>query len=102
MLYIHMRLLYEELEDPTEYYFELDDDGWENRRMEKYLDGRFEKAIGVAEGAIPSIEEINNSEGFEAKEIDDQTFNEIWDSQSDVECRDYRNARNEHPSRKRK
>ncbi len=73
-------------EEPTVLYSEVDDDGFELRKVDEYRDGRLDLADEVmqtgttqlADQLMPSIEEIAAQEEFEPREISRDEFEAAW------------------------
>lgn len=73
------------VEEPTVYYAEVGDDGWEIRRVQEYRDGHLEWAdqahetarAGLSEVAI-DIDEINSQPDVELTFIDKVNFESVW------------------------
>lgn len=93
--YVKVTWIHEDNEEcPSLYYYELDEDGYEIRKVEIFKDGRFsyiDKAIEVRtfrnEMAFPSVEEynrlnksviLNNNETLFAENINKKVFNHVW------------------------
>ncbi|MGZ7179025.1 DUF6881 domain-containing protein [Burkholderia gladioli] len=74
--------------EPILIYSELDEEGWELRKVEIYADGRMGFACkfqssggsGLSNEPIPSLEEISSDDQFEPIEIDRDEFERIWNS----------------------
>ncbi len=72
---------------PVELYSEVDDAGWESRKVELYADGRadyadHERATGktmLGEVPMESLEEISAQPEFEATSITPEEFELVWD-----------------------
>lgn len=72
---------------PADMFYEIDDDEVENRKVERYICGKMDIAgpdIETGEKWIsgdyfPALEQINKDTQFEAKEISEAEFNEVWD-----------------------
>lgn len=73
-------------EEPIELYSEVDDEGYETRKVQVFRDGRLEWAnsevetelTGLSEHPIGSIEEINSHSDLSASIITKQEFEAIW------------------------
>ncbi|MFD3931147.1 DUF6881 domain-containing protein [Streptomyces sp. NPDC058614] len=73
-------------EEPVELYSELDDAGYEIRKVEIYRDGRCDFADGdlssgttmLGEGPLPSLEEIAEQEEFSPTLIEVADFERVW------------------------
>lgn len=72
-------------DEPSELYSEIDDDK-EVRKVDVYGDGRIGLAgrgretgtTWLAEGPMPTVEQIDSMDDFEAKTIDASTFEGLW------------------------
>ena len=82
-------------EYPTEFFYELDKERWAIRGVERFSDGSV-KVLSFAdpnwrdlmpEAAIPTIEEINKSPEFSAREITRAEFEVIWTAASSQNSR---------------
>ena len=86
MRYLHVKYRHKRGEDPVHLYSELDDQRYECRKVEIYLDGRrgyadkTEEKNGTTLGVmpVPPLSEIADQEEFEAKEIPQEEFQRIW------------------------
>lgn len=73
-------------DEPVELYSELDDAGYEIRKVEIYRDGRRDFADGesslgtttLGEGPLPSLEEIAEQEEFSPSLIESAQFENVW------------------------
>ncbi|MFE0736648.1 DUF6881 domain-containing protein [Streptomyces sp. NPDC058855] len=73
-------------DEPVELYSELDDAGYEIRKVEIYRDGRQDFADGesssgttmLGEGPLPSLEEIGEQEEFCPSLIESAQFENVW------------------------
>ncbi|WP_396654028.1 DUF6881 domain-containing protein [Mechercharimyces sp. CAU 1602] len=79
--------IHELQDEPTEYYLEVDQKGFEIRKIVMYRDGKVEFATETIEyGAflspvpVGTVEEISEEKEFEATEISKQEFLNIWES----------------------
>lgn len=86
MNYIKVEWIHSNSDEPVLLYSELDDDRWENRKMEIFGDGRLCYA-SVAEstgttrlGEVPTplLAEIGLDSEFKPFEITKQEFEELW------------------------
>jgi hypothetical protein len=72
--------------EPVELWSELDEERMEVRKIEVFRDGRRviappiarESATQLSELPIPSIEEINRDNQFQATEVDRSAFEDEW------------------------
>jgi len=86
MRYLRVRWLQDSPEYPVLLYSEVDDDGWEIRKVDEYADGHRDLAgegietgqSGLGEAPTPSIDEINSDPEFRAVEIDRDEFEGVW------------------------
>jgi len=91
MKYLRVRWRHDSPEDPVLLYSEVDDEGWEVRKVDEYIDGRRDLAGNgietgstfIAEDQTPSLEEINADPQFEAVEITPQEFEVVWKQAKD-------------------
>jgi hypothetical protein len=73
-------------EDPIELLSEIDDAGWEQRKIEVYADGRRDfadqrehtGATDLSLSPIPSLEEIAADPQFNPREISREEFEMSW------------------------
>jgi hypothetical protein len=86
MRYVKVAWIHESSNEPVLYFSELDEGGYEIRKVQIYRDGRAEWAdedfetatVGLAEIPFPSVEEISIREEFAAEEIDSEEFGRAW------------------------
>ncbi|WP_225828753.1 DUF6881 domain-containing protein [Streptomyces naphthomycinicus] len=86
MRYLKVLWSHDLSEEPVELYSELDDAGYEIRKVEIYRDGRRDFADGesssgatmLGEGPLPSLEEIAEQEEFSPSLIEVADFERIW------------------------
>jgi hypothetical protein len=86
MRYLRVRWRQDSAGEPVILYSEVDDEGWEVRKVDVYANGRRDLAgEGIETGSTflagdrtPSLEEINGDAQFEATEIDGDEFERIW------------------------
>lgn len=72
---------------PADMFYEIDDDFVENRKVERYIGGHMDVAgpdletgkTWISGDYFPTLEQINEDTQFEAKEISEAEFNEVWD-----------------------
>jgi hypothetical protein len=88
MHYIKVRWLHSHADEPILLYSELDQDGWETRKVEVFADGR----IGYASATeatpstrtklsiepLPPLDEIASDPQFQPVEITKDEFEEVW------------------------
>ncbi len=75
------------VDEPREYYDELDADRWSIRCVRKYRDGRFEAYSYASDNwrdvmpevPMPPLADINAQEQFSAKVISKAEFETVWD-----------------------
>ncbi len=88
MDYICVKWKHTDLDFPILLYSELDDERWEVRKVEVYLDGHKDYAsmddesgsTWLGEASVPPLNEINSSPEFEASEISRYQFERVWES----------------------
>jgi hypothetical protein len=86
MRYLKVLWHHELSDEPVELYSEIDDAGYESRKVEIYRDGRRDFADGesssgttmLGEGPIPSLEEITEQEEFSPSLIEVADFERVW------------------------
>jgi hypothetical protein len=86
MRYIKVLWHHDFPDEPVELYSELDDAGYEVRKVEIYRDGRSGFAEGgsssgttrLGEGSLPRLEEIADQEEFSPSFIEKVEFEEVW------------------------
>ena len=83
--YICVKWLHKNADDPVDLYSELDGERYEVRKVEVFADGRRgfadateEKGSMLGTMPVPSLDEINTSPEFEAREISEEEFQRIW------------------------
>jgi hypothetical protein len=77
---------HESSDEPVVLYSEVDDSGWETRKVEAYRDGRQDfgdasRSTGttmLGKVVTPSVEEIDAQQEFSAAEISHDEFESIW------------------------
>jgi hypothetical protein len=92
MKYFKVRWLHQNLDEPVWLYSELDDDGWEIRKVEIFADGnqgfaspsesKGSTALGIV--PVPPLEVILRDSEFEGTEITKQEFEEAWTKRNEV------------------
>jgi hypothetical protein len=73
-------------DDPIEMFSEIDEAGWEQRKVEVYADGRHDYADKNAQtgstelglSPIPSLAEIAADSQFTPREISREEFDTLW------------------------
>jgi hypothetical protein len=86
MRYIVVKWKQQNPSEPTLLYSELDDAGWEIRKVEVFADGRIGFADrGATSGGtrlsiepLPSLDEIARDPQFEPREITALEFEDLW------------------------
>ena len=86
MRYIAVRWHHSSREYPVDLYSELDDERWEQRKVEVYADGHSDYAdatesigstmLGLA--PVPPLDEIAGDAQFTPREITQQEFEALW------------------------
>ncbi|WP_253915898.1 hypothetical protein [Streptomyces sp. NRRL S-31] len=74
--------------EPTGFYSEIGDDGYEVRKVQRYRDGRQLRAdsshetaeIGLSEIPVGHIEDVANQPEFAARLISREEFEQAWNS----------------------
>jgi hypothetical protein len=87
MNYLRVRWKHSAPDYPTLLYSELDHSRYETRKIDIYPDGRWGYAdgheevggTGLGEKATPSVAELNENPEFEAKEIEAEEFEKLWE-----------------------
>lgn len=88
MRYLRVRWHHDSPEGPVLLYSEVDDEGWEVRKVDEYVNGRRDLAGNgvetgstfLAEDRTPSLEEINADPQFDGAEISSEEFESTWDA----------------------
>lgn len=86
MRYQRVRWLQDSDEFPALLYSEVDDDGWEVRKVDEYRNGHRDLASAsietgntiLGEDRVPPLDEINKDPQFEGVEITEQDFEAVW------------------------
>lgn len=86
MRYLKVLWCHDLPDEPVELYSEIDDAGYEIRKVEVYRDGRQYFADGesssgtttLGEGPLPSLEEIAEQEEFSPSLIGSVQFENVW------------------------
>ena len=86
MRYIKVKWRHSFPDDPIVLYSEIDEAGWEVRKVEVFRDGQMGFAGGgrrsertmLGEATVPSIMEIAADSQFEPEEISQQEFESVW------------------------
>ena len=86
MKYIKLNWKHDSKEYPVMIFSEISDDGYENRKVEVFLDGQSEYAdkntnpqnkTVLGDQPMPSFEEINKNPEFEVTEITKEDFESV-------------------------
>ncbi|HEX7760857.1 MAG TPA: hypothetical protein VF459_15230 [Caulobacteraceae bacterium] len=88
MRYIRAFWRHDHDDDPVELWFELDADCYEVRKVDIFRDGSRQRASAgqqrgstvLSERPIPSLEELNAQDEFEAFEMSREDFEVVWQS----------------------
>ena len=86
MLYVKVTWLSDNPEDPIQFYHEIDDEGYETRKIMMYKNGIVTTVSETIEddknylspAPIPPIAEINEDGEFIAHHIEKDAFEKIW------------------------
>jgi hypothetical protein len=86
MHYIRVKWIHAYPDEPIEIYSEFDEDRWETRKIEIFRDGTASYASStehsetsiLAEVPISSLKEINSDPQFQAVEITQDEFQQLW------------------------
>ena len=86
MRYLRVQWIHPDADEPIELYSELDDEGWETRKVELFRDGTlgFAESIESAgttelgETPLPSLEEIAANPEFRPTWIPKEEFERAW------------------------
>lgn len=86
MRYQAVRWLHDLDDEPAVLYSEIDDDGWEVRKVEEYRSGRLDVADAVthtgstvlSETPMPPLEKIVAQPEFDGTSITREAFNQVW------------------------
>lgn len=86
MKYLRVRWLHAFSDEPVVLYAEIDEDGYETRKVDEYRDGRLDVAdertetgsTRLSELPCPPLEEINADEEFDGHEIEAREFEDVW------------------------
>jgi hypothetical protein len=86
MRYIRVRWIHSSPAEPTELYSEIDDAGWETRKVELFADGTAGfagagEAAGsteLGESPVPSLETIASDPQFKSEAICKEDFEKLW------------------------
>ncbi len=86
MRYIKVRWIHDFRDEPVLIYSEIDDVGWELRKVEIYRNGNASFASNaISAGSmlsiepLPSLSEIASDPQFETEIISKEQFDNIWD-----------------------
>ncbi len=91
MRYIAVKWLHKNIRYPIELFSEIDEIGWEQRKVEIYADGKTDYATEtvstgstrLGECPIPSLAEIAANPEFDPREITREEFEMIWKKATD-------------------
>lgn len=87
MRYLRVHWVHFHPDEPVEIYSEINDDGWEVRKVELFPDG----SVGFASGTegmgstmlslepLPGLKEIASDPQFKPVEISQQDFEKVWE-----------------------
>ena len=86
MLYLDVIWKHDDEDEPIRIFSEIDENGYEHRKVEVYRDGKIGYAFAEVEHqgtrlspeAIPPLEEINRDSQFEAVVIEKADFEKHW------------------------
>lgn len=86
MEYLKVKWQHQHKDEPIEIYSELNPERWEIRKVEVFRDGTTSFASPIqrtgttwlSESPLPALLEINSDDAFEAKAIDQHTFERMW------------------------
>jgi len=86
MRYLRVRWLHGLADEPVLLYSELDEAGYEVRKVEEYADGHRDVANSggdtgstfLSESPIPPLESINSQPEFDGEEITADEFERVW------------------------
>jgi hypothetical protein len=86
MRYFKARWMHDSPDEAVLWYHEVDDDLRETRKVVVFRDGRMERAdtrehtdyTELGTEPLPSLEEIDAQAEFEAAEIDELEFEQVW------------------------
>ncbi|TDR22306.1 DUF6881 domain-containing protein [Marinicella litoralis] len=86
MNYLKVLWKHNDINEPVELYYEIADDNFDVRKVEKYRGGTYGYAFNeheingsiLSECAMPEVEKIAAQEEFEPHEITKEEFEEVW------------------------
>jgi hypothetical protein len=86
MMYIQVKWIHSLSSEPVVMYSEIDQSGWEIRKVEVYADGRMGFASsseskggsGLSKEPLPPMAEIAADSQFEPAEINQIDFERVW------------------------
>jgi hypothetical protein len=86
MRYLRVRWFHDLDDEPVLIFSELDDQGYETRKIEQYRSGRRDIAhaagwtgsTSLSSEPLPTLDFINAQEEFEGVEIPASEFEEVW------------------------
>jgi hypothetical protein len=72
--------------EPAVLWSEIDERGWESRKVDEYRDGRLDDAdkshstgtTQLSDQAMPTLAEINARDGFDAAPTSPDGFENVW------------------------
>jgi hypothetical protein len=76
--YLHSHWFHNEELEPTDLYFEIDNERYPLRGVYLFSTGSLERVTHI-EGPIPTIEEIDAMDEFSAVYITKETFEQLWE-----------------------
>jgi hypothetical protein len=86
MRYQRVRWVHEFADEPVLLFAEIDDEGWEVRKVDQYADGTLHRAGGgeetertvLGERPGPTLDVINQDPDFNAEAITAEEFETVW------------------------
>lgn len=95
MHYLKCRWLHQDPDEPIVLYHEIDDEGWELRKIEVYATGikayaseKEQTLCFLSETKIPNLDEINADKQFEAVETSKAEFEKAWSTRTNLDTVD--------------
>jgi hypothetical protein len=77
MEYIHSQWHHDDDLEPTDLYFEIDDERYALRGVYRFANGDLHRVTRI-EGQIPPVKEINDGIDFSTTTISQETFENLW------------------------